>query len=108
MLSNSQFYEEWKPKHKQGILAYILPDILRGVIILALGTLVIFLIHRPVNPDNTRWVILNNISLVLIWTICKVCSWFKEEKRFKEIRAVIEEVYGGKGGEKYGDSRGAS
>ena len=97
MDKNEVFIAKWKTIHEKTIVKYVLVESLIYLFCAALVTVLILWIYpnisihnRMMDESGIYFVIALNAMTVIIFTVVRLMSWFKGEKRYREVMKKTE------------------
>lgn len=93
MDDNEIFMSRWKIIHEKSIVKYVLVESLIYFVCVALVTVLILWIYPNISIHNKMmdesgmyFVIALNALTVIIFTVVRLISWFKGEKRYRSSK----------------------
>ncbi|MHB8072285.1 hypothetical protein [Desulfosporosinus fructosivorans] len=91
-MDDEQFLSKWKIIHEKTIAKYVLLESLIYFFCMALVTIMIVWIYpgmsihnRTIDNNGIYFVIALNTMTFIIFTAIRLISWFKGEKRYREL-----------------------
>ena len=87
MVKDEKFIAKWEPKHKKGLIKYVLTS---ALIYLLIVPLLNFILIRmiPRSQEEVKWQVIYVISFFVLTIIPRTFEWFKFEKRYKKIQDI--------------------
>lgn len=65
------------PPHKKTMLQYVVPESLKVLLILIIGSFALVWSYHPIAKDTMNLIIINNSIIVLVFTGSRLVSWIR-------------------------------